>query len=262
MSADELTIRRLDRHAAEAFAEFVNADPSLGGDVAQVADATVFRWPDVPIVLFNHAVGLGNERPPTDDEIDRILELFREKGVQGMIQLSPLADQNEIGKRLAARGLEPGPSWSVLGLTPDRWTPAAASPSISIAGVTAASREDFVRVLLESFQMGPPVDRAVIASIDKPDVYCFLARWDGEPAGCGQLLFKADVGGLFSGGVLERFRRRGMHGALIDARLRAAFDRHVDLCYSETEEVNGQSHRDLARHGFFLAYEHVNWLMR
>jgi GNAT superfamily N-acetyltransferase len=259
--ADEATIQQLQRHAAEAFRLFVGLNPALGASVEQVGDATVFRWPSVPIVLFNHAVGLGDDRMPQDEEIDRILAPYREQGLPCYIQLSPLADREGLGRRLADRGLELHPSWSVLSLTRETWRRQEIDPSVAVEPVAEANRDDFVRVLLEAFTMSGPVGDAIAAMIGHPDVLCFLARHDGEPAGTGQLITKAGVGGLFSGGVLQRFRRRGIHTALISARVEAALDSGLQLLYSETEEVGNQSSRDLQRQGFFEAYQHVNWYL-
>jgi GNAT superfamily N-acetyltransferase len=258
----ETRIRHLQQHAAEAFEVFITADHTLGASADRVGDATAFRWPAVPIVLFNHVIGLGDERTPENDEIDHILALYRDEGLPCHVQLSPLADQEDLGRRLAARGLERHPSWGVLALTPDSWNPATTLPSISVEPVDGANRDDFVQVLLEAFQMSPPIDRAIIATLDAPDASSFLARYDGEPAGTGQLIVRAGVGGLFSGGVLERFRRRGLHTALISTRIQTVLDRGLELLYSETEEVDNQSSRDLRRQGFFLAYEHVNWHLK
>lgn len=259
---DEARIRQLQRHAVEAFAVFVTANPALGGSVERVADATAFRWPAVPIVLFNHAIGLGDDRTPEDDQIDRILTPYREQGLPCYIQLSPLAEQEELGRRLAERGLERHPSWSVLALTPDSGTPASINPPITVELVDEGNRADFVRILLEAFQMSGPVGDAISATVGHPDVLCFLAHYDGEPAGTGQLVIKEDVGGLYSGGVLERFRRRGLHTALVSARIQTALERGLQLLYSETEEIGNQSSRDLQRQGFFEAYEHVNWQLQ
>lgn len=256
---DELTIRRLDRYAAAAFATFLTADQSLGGTVERIAGATALRWPAVPIVLFNHIVGLGNEKCPDDDEIDRLLALYRDQGLPCYVQLSPLANGAELGKRLAARGLEQHPSWAVMALTPDRQERTEKNPEISVELVDESNRDDFIRTLLDAFELKPPVDDLIVATFNQPDVHGFLARVDGEPAGTGQIVIREGVGGLFSGGVLDNFRRRGIHGALISARINFCLERGVDLLYSETEEVGNQSSRDLTRFGFYEAYQHVNW---
>jgi GNAT superfamily N-acetyltransferase len=240
MGDNEARIRQLEQHAAESFALLMASAPELGAEVHRMAGATAFRWSAVPTVLFNRVLGLGLDHMPTDDEIGAVLALYRSAGLPCYIQLCPLANWRELGQRLEASGLQ-------------------RHPSISLELVDATNRADFIRVMLEAFAMAPPVDGLIAASLGSPDVCSFLARYEGEPAGTGTLIIKAGVAGLYSGGVLTAFRRRGIHSALIAARVRMAIDRGFELMYSETEEIGNQSHRDLARQGFFVVYEHVNW---
>ena len=259
MNITEAQTQQLQAHCAEAFELWYRADPDLGTQTYHVADATVFLWPGLPIPLFNRAIGLGDEHDPDDAEIDRVLDIYREAGIEGYIQLSPLADREALGRRLEERGLEQRPSYATLALTPDRWQPATHDPAITIEPVDGQNRDDFVRVLLEAFELPSPVDRFLLAAMGLPEVQNFLVRYDGEPAGTGQIVTAARVGGLYSGGVLERFRRRGIQAALIDYRARVAFDQGLQLLYSGTEEVDNQSSRNLRKRGFFIAYELFDW---
>src|SRR5919199_1929287 len=91
VNVTEAQTQQLQAHCAEAFELWYRADPDLGTQSYHVADATVFLWPGLPIPLFNRAIGLGDEHQPDDAEIDRVLDLYREAGIEGYIQLSPLA---------------------------------------------------------------------------------------------------------------------------------------------------------------------------
>lgn len=259
MDGNEARTRRLQRHCIEAFDLLYGADPSLGPQRTTVGDAAVYRWTAVPIPLFNRAIGLGDDGEPSDADLDRILDLYRQEGLEGMIQLSPLADRASLGRRLEQRGLVRQPSWATLAMTPDRLQANQTDPAISIEPVNDGNRDDFIRVLLESFELPPPVDQFILASLNVPVIQNFLACYDGEPAGTAQIIPATEVGGLYSGGVLPPFRRRGIQAALIAHRARAAFDQGLDLLYSGTEEVDNQSSRNLRKQGFFIAYEWECW---
>ena len=62
---------------------------------------------------------------------------------------------------------------------------------------------------------------------DVPDWHLFLARVDGAPAGAAVLSIHGDIGYLAAGSVLPAFRGRGVHAALIAARLERARARHA-----------------------------------
>jgi GNAT superfamily N-acetyltransferase len=259
MSSTEAQLRQLQRHCAEGFELWYRAAPEHGTRVDHVADATVFRWPAAPLSLFNRAIGLGDEREPEETDIERVIDLYREIEFPGYIQVSPLADQVALGRRLEERGLAQRPSMATLTLTPDRWEAQPSDPAITIEPVDEGNIDDFVRILLTSFEMSSNFESFIRATMALPEVHNFLARYEGEPAGTGQIVVAAEVGGLYSGGVLEEFRGRGIQSALIDYRARVAFDAGLELLYSGTEEVENQSSRNLRKRGFFIDYELVNW---
>lgn len=87
----------------------------------------------------------------------------------------------------------------------------------------SAQLGDFAIVASESF--GAPLEAAEAlaraSTLDDARCSWFLAYLDGGPVACGQLLHTADVAGVYSIGVRERFRRRGL-GASITAAVLAS----------------------------------------
>lgn len=262
MLSDEAQIRQLQRHCIQAFELWYGAALDLGTQIDHIADATAFRWTVLPIPLFNRAIGLGDEREPSDDEIDRLVDLYRKNGVGGHIQLSPLADLDAIGRMLGERGLSRNGAMATLALARNEWRQAGVKPrdpALTIETVEDGAAGDFVAVLLEGFGLDPEYEPFLRAAMELAEVQNFLARYDGEPTGVGQIFSAAGVGGLYSGAVLERFRGRGIQSALISHRIQVAFDQGLDLLYSGTEEVDNQSSRNLRRQDFSLAFELQNW---
>jgi GNAT superfamily N-acetyltransferase len=64
--------------------------------------------------------------------------------------------------------------------------------------------------------------RTAMAHMLPRKVWCFSASRDGQPIGETTLIEGAGVAGLYDVEVLERFRRRGIGSALVDAALRQA----------------------------------------
>lgn len=262
MNDSERQMRRLQRHCADAFEVLFQAARSVGTQVDHVGDATVFRWRQLPIPLFNRTIGLGDDREPHSSDIDRILELYEENGTEAVIQLSPLAQAHLPGDRLRNRGLEPQGSMATFALTPGQWRDpdsTQTSSGITIEALDTHNADEFAGILTKAFGLGSDSEGFVRSTMTNPAVQSFLARYEGEAAGVGQVVSVAGVAGLYSGGVLEPFRGRGIQSALIRHRVRAALDQGYDLLYSGTEGVDNQSSRNLKRHGFFLAYELENW---
>ncbi|HEU5100722.1 MAG TPA: GNAT family N-acetyltransferase, partial [Roseiflexaceae bacterium] len=85
---------------------------------------------------------------------------------------------------------------------------------------------------------------------------CFFAWLDGQPAGGGGMYVHERVAELGGASTRPAFRRRGVQRALIDARLRAAYEQGCDLAMVITSPGT-DSQRNVERAGFRLAYTKV-----
>lgn len=95
-------------------------------------------------------------------------------------------------------------------------------------------------------------------SADCRDSVRFLAEWNGQPGAAGSLSVHKGVA-LFGGAAtLPEMRRRGLQAALIDARIRYAFENGCDLLML-VAEVGGGSQRNAERNGFRVAYTRTKW---
>lgn len=105
--------------------------------------------------------------------------------------------------------------------------PAQTAGDVEIIAVTQPIQlDDFAAVASEAF--GAPLEAAgtLAPASTLGDDRCswFLGYLDDEPVVCGQLLRTADVAGVYSIGVRERFRRRGLGAAITAAALAAGRD--------------------------------------
>lgn len=81
-----------------------------------------------------------------------------------------------------------------------------------------------------------------------PRMHLFLAEIDGEPAGAAGLFVHRDVGALGPGSVVPAFRGRGVHAALIAARLHLGMELGCDLLAGWARQ-DSQSERNMTRLG-------------
>jgi GNAT superfamily N-acetyltransferase len=91
---------------------------------------------------------------------------------------------------------------------------------------------------------------------------CFLAELDGQPGAAGALCIHDGVA-LFGGSAtIPELRRRGLQAALLEERMRYAFDYGCDLAMM-VAEAGSNSQRNAERKGFLIAYTRTKWrLMR
>ena len=131
--------------------------------------------------------------------------------------------------------------------------------------VREAAREE-LDVFLDTMNFGFDQNTAMLANLrrnqsfwcDVPDWHLFLARVRGEPAGAAVLSIHGDIGYLAAGSVLPPFRARGVHTALIGARLERARARQCGIVCGNAA-WGSQSQRNQQRAGLTIAYVKSIW---
>lgn len=87
---------------------------------------------------------------------------------------------------------------------------------------------------------------------------CFLAELDGQPAATGSLWVHDGIA-LFSGAAtVPEMRRRGLQSALLQERMRYAFEHGCELAMM-VAEAGSESQRNAERKGFRIAYTRTKW---
>ena len=87
---------------------------------------------------------------------------------------------------------------------------------------------------------------------------CFLAELDSQPGAAGVLCLHEGVA-LFGGAAtVPSMRRRGLQAALLEERMRYAFDHGCDLAMM-VAETGSNSQRNAERQGFRIAYTRTKW---
>ena len=87
---------------------------------------------------------------------------------------------------------------------------------------------------------------------------CFLAELDGQPGAAGSLWIHDGVA-LFAGAAtIPEMRRQGLQAALLQERMRYAFEHGCDLAMM-VAEAGSESQRNAERKGFQIAYTRMKW---
>jgi GNAT superfamily N-acetyltransferase len=88
----------------------------------------------------------------------------------------------------------------------------------------------------------------------------FAADYDGQLAGGGLLMVHRRVGALCAAAVLPRARGRGVHHALLEARLAAARALRCETAMV-VATPGSASHRNAERAGFTVAYPRAKYVL-
>jgi GNAT superfamily N-acetyltransferase len=255
--------RRLERAEGQAGLEFAESryrlDPGSGAAWMRSAGANVvFDGVDSPIT---QTFGLGLFEPLTPEALDQIERFFQDRGAAVAHEVSPLAGIATLDL-LCARGYRPIELSSVMYRPVDRpgnkensaVTARVAAPEESALWAEVSARgwahdNPDLRGFLEHF--------GAIAFARKRSVH-FIAELRGQPGAAGALSLHDGVA-LFGGAAtVPEMRRHGLQAALLEARLRYAFEHGCPLAMMVTE-TGSQSQRNAERQGFRIAYTRTKW---
>ena len=138
-------------------------------------------------------------------------------------------------------------------------------PGITIEPVTANTIDAAAEVAAEGNGWAQPwredAKDGVRQSIHREHFQLFLARYQGEPAGVGNFSpsrASEKWCGLGAGAVIPRFRKRGIHTALLRHRLHAAFSAGYEVVISGAK-FGSTSFRNQQRVGLHLGYIETAW---
>jgi GNAT superfamily N-acetyltransferase len=263
MFADLALARRLERAEGQACLQFAEARrrlfPDSGSEWIECAGTyAVFDGVGAPTT---QSFGLGIFEEASAESLEVMERFFMDRGADVTHEVSPLAGVAALDL-LCARGYRPIEISSVLYRAVER--PAAAPNAkisvrvtgpqeaqlwtdISARGWTHEHPElaDFLR------QMGA----ICLARRESPS---FLAEFEGQPGAAGVLCIHKGVA-LFGGAsTIPELRRHGLQAALLQERMRYAFEHGCDLAMM-VAEAGSNSQRNAERQGFRVAYTRTKW---
>jgi GNAT superfamily N-acetyltransferase len=206
----------------------------------------------------NQMVGMGLYGEVTGDDLERVEQFFRSRGVPSTIVVSPLADLSLVAL-LGKRGYRIAEFNSVLIRDIGADEPFAPPESVIIERVTPETARPWMRAIAAGFCEHGPVPEEVFGGFAAlPGTMSFLARIGDEVVGgCGgRIIPEARIAALYGTATLPEYRRRGVQSALIGVRLHEAALAGCEYAVVSTQPGSG-SQRNMERRGFRGAYTKV-----
>ncbi|HET8549595.1 MAG TPA: GNAT family N-acetyltransferase [Bryobacteraceae bacterium] len=233
--------------------------PETGAAVRAVAGGVLaFVGADSPLT---HALGLGMSGPVTAEQLDEVEEFFRSRGAQVTLDVCPCADHTLV-ELVAARGYRITEFSHVMvrAIAPGESVASDSGGEIETRVAQSHERELWARTVVAGFFGRDAVTdeefRTGRVLFDMANAIALFASVGGEPAGCAAVSLRSGIASCFADSTLVRFRRRGVHRALIAARVRIAAQRGCEFITAGTQPGSG-SQRDYERLGFQVAYTKV-----
>ena len=236
--------------------------PEFGAFVSPVAGgAAIYAGPQSPM---NKLIGAAFGETPDAQTIERIEAQYAERQSAFQAEVSTLAEP-EFARLLMSRGYRFQGYENLLGRRIGDID--ASHPRVTVEVCLGAdAQRAWVELLADAFttpdeggvggDVTPPRD-AILEwgglSAVTPGLTCYLARFDGEPAGGGALYLDGGVAILGGAGTHPAFRRRGVQTTLLRARLTHAAASGAEYAMVTTQP-GSKSQQNVQRDGFSLLY--------
>lgn len=213
--------------------------------------------------FFNRIVGLGIRHPATEDEVDQIIEVFKQAGCKNyMVQLSPLARPARISEWLEKRGFVRRRNWAKVYRGDD--PPIQVATDLRVQAIGSDCGDDFARVALAAFEMPFELQPMLKGNIGKTGWHHYLAYEGKQPVSAAAMYVSGEVAWLGFGSTLASHRKRGGQSALFARRiedgLKLGCKWFVTETGEDTPESPNPSYHNMMRHGFKLAYLRPNFV--
>lgn len=235
-----------------------HSQPSMGG---MLCSGPLDSW-------MNRARGIGLEGPVSDDELDGLVDYYRERGHTPAVEMCPYV-HDTLMNGLHARGFAVSEfltcwAFALEGVDLDEpdWLPEGIALRL-VDRTDSAEVERWATTLSDGFNE-PGTDRhrddvVAMSSVAAQDgVFC-MGAYDGDrligasAAEVSRPTGGRAVAGFFSASVSPEFRNRGIQRAMIRERLRIAKDRGAWVGCIESKPGIA-TERNARRMGFFPAY--------
>jgi len=263
--ADLALARRLERAEARSNAAFVEARaalyPDSGARWIEVAGA--YAMFDGVTSPCTQTFGLGIRQKVTHAEMEAIEEFYRLRGAPVFHEVSPLADLALLAI-LNERGYQPIEFTSVMSrpTRPDIRRMEPFNERIRVRLIREEERELWAETSAKGWSEFAEYADLILdmarVSVWRPDALAFVAELDGQPIATGALSICDGVALLAGASTIPEGRRQGAQLALLDGRLRHAYDHGCDLAMMGAQP-GSSSQRNAERHGFRIAYTRIKW---
>jgi predicted N-acetyltransferase YhbS len=248
---------RIEHGQAEAMVELASEARPLAGGWMTFGGLAAF---------VNKACGLGLAGPVSVEDIAALCEFFRTRGAEPQAEVCPyvhpslLAGLAHAGFQLREfenvlyRRVAEGEDFRLALRAP--WPAGLRIRRVDKSD--AAAVEEYVQLSLRGFfPSTQAISEGFLRAARKAPLLAhydsFIARLDGQAVGAGGCASRLGLTTLFGTSVLAEFRGRGIHQALIAARLeRAAEHKSATACIVSHPGL--ATERNAVRLGFQLAY--------
>jgi GNAT superfamily N-acetyltransferase len=220
---------------------------------------------NVPSVPFNRWVGIGVDRPATEQAVDRAINWMAEHASSMWgLEVTPAASPAGLVDWIEARGLRAMPGGFATFWRDAIQVEHSPETEFVIRRADVADADVFGATAVSCFGMPASFKSWMSAFPGRPGWHTYLASRNATPVGVAAMFIEADMAWLGIDATLPAFRGQGIHGALLSTRIRDAAQNGVKLLTIETDRPSANdppnaAYRNIERAGFVLSHSRLHY---
>lgn len=252
----------------QALSEFHQAAPdatraALGLERIELGGAHLFIARHDPNIMLNRILGLGMNRPATEELLGQIRDYYTAAGVDDyFLHVQPRVRPPRLWNWLFDAGMARDRGWTQFIRGTQPVTPRPTTLRVERIGRDHAF--DFARIAADGFDLSEAAVPALAGMVGLPGWYHFMSFDGDRPVGTGALRVAKELAWFDWAATDPQFRGRGSQSLLLAQRIRTALELGCSTLLSETgEAVPGDpqhSFQNLVRAGFIPTHIRENFV--
>lgn len=227
-----------------------------GAAVRHIEEGSAFLVEELPNPLFNHVMGL---TASTAGVLPDLAGWYAGYGKPLRVDVTPSQGSPDLFSALTGSGLSQVGFYAGLYAEDPFTAPTVQDQTVH---VEVCEPDEFTQNYVAGFGFPssnqPAMTMSMLVMAGRQDTQFYRARIGTRTVGVGLLFLCDQVGYLATATTLADFRGRGVQGALIRHRIKAAADAGCDLVVGHTA-AGSASQRTMERAGLRLAYTKAIW---
>ncbi|MGF9759396.1 hypothetical protein AAII07_29790 [Microvirga sp. 0TCS3.31] len=272
MTMDRSAVVPIEQIEREAWLDLFSVAPAeivnvWGAQATRLPAATVLGLHKAPLVEFNRALGIGVERPATEEELDHVTAWLRAHGNPAWaLQIAPMARSEALLRWMELRGLSADSTGVAKFLrSPSEIADQSLHTTFEIKSVEPQDAALFGSVVQAGFDAPPAFTPWFSGLVGRPKWRIYLAYDGKDPVASGAIFIDRGWAWMGIDATLPAYRRQGAQAALVSRRISDGLAAGVDGFTAETDrpgvghEASQSSYRNFLRAGFRVAYTRDNY---
>ncbi|KON87712.1 acetyltransferase [Sporosarcina globispora] len=232
----------------------------MGVEIQRIGQTTAFFANNIPGPSFNLVKGF-NE---ADAEVlDQIVDFYLGKGIPIRLEITPSNGSTDLLKMLHQKGFYQCDFHTTLFAEPSDLMDLPIHPGIEICRMQRKDFDLFGEIYTKGFGMPGFLSQGIADNneilYDNKNWVFYLASINNEPAGIGVIFMEEGVGHLAAAAVLPSFRKKGVHSALIQARIYQAINSQCELITGQAS-FGSASQNNMEKAGLKIGYTKAIWI--